>query len=62
MQEMKKNLFKERVKNKFPERIIKFSSNELMNTAIMDDFLFYNVVYSDHIFIQYDGKNFGTME
>jgi hypothetical protein len=62
MQAMKKSLFMERVKARFPERDIKFSSNELMNAANMDGFLFYNVVYSDHIFIQYDNKNFGTME
>jgi hypothetical protein len=62
MQAMKKSLFVERVKERFPERNIKFAFNELMNTANMDGFLFYNIVYSDHIFIQYDGKNFGTME
>lgn len=43
--------FKKRVNTKFPDKQIKFERNELVNSARIENILFYNNIYSDVIWI-----------
>lgn len=51
---MCKKEFQDRVKAKFSDKQICFNTNELTNTATIENIMFYNNVYSDFIYIQWN--------
>jgi uncharacterized protein YaaR (DUF327 family) len=59
---MCKKVFQDKVKAKFPDKNIKFATNELCNTATIENIMFYNNVYSDFIYIQWNNIDCGRAD